>query len=104
MPTEGTLHALISVISGERIAKELDERRSTIEYQFDEKIEISSGSVMAAILPDEYLKDKKFIKSINSSGIDVITYPTFPLNTDHYYYALYERCMNFYKGKGIFSA
>lgn len=100
LPTEASLHALISLISGERITKELDERRSSIEYQFDETIELSSGAFKAVVIPEAYLKDRQFIRKLENSNISVITYPKYPLNTDHYYFAMYERCLQFYEDNG----
>ncbi|MGO8098549.1 hypothetical protein [Rhizobium leguminosarum] len=102
LPTEASLHALISLLNGERIGKELDERRSSIELQFDEKVELDRGAIKAVILPEIYLQDKNFIAEIEAMGAQVITYPRFPLNTDHYYFAMYERCNQFYESNGYF--
>jgi hypothetical protein len=96
LPTEGSLHALISLISGERIKNNLDERRSAIEYQSDESIYLKDGSIKAVILPMQYLEDRKFIKSIESQSIQVITYRQFPINSDFFYNSLYEKCLAFY--------
>ncbi len=101
LPTEGSLHALISLISGERIKNELDERRSAIEYQSDQSIHLNEGSIKAVILPMEYLKDKKFIKNIEKQSIQVITYRHFPINSDFFYNALYDKCLSFYELEGL---
>jgi hypothetical protein len=103
MPTEAPIHALLSLINGERIYKELDERRSSIECQFDTEIKIDSGEIIAAVLPDIYLDDKNFVKYIENNGIDLLTYPIMPINNDYYYYALYERLFQYYEIKGYFS-
>lgn len=102
LPTEASLYALISLLNGERIGKELDERRSSIEIQFDQTIQLDSGAIKAVILPEIYLEDKDFIREIEELGAQVITYPRFPLNTDHFYFAMYERCRTFYENNGYF--
>jgi hypothetical protein len=102
LPTEASLHALISLLNGERIGKELDERRSSIEVQIDQAIQLESGAIKAVILPEIYLQDKKFIREIEALGAQVITYPRYPLNTDHFYFAMYERCAAFYERNGYF--
>lgn len=102
LPTEASLYALISLLNGERIGKELDERRSSIEIQVDHKVELESGAIKAVILPEIYLEDEKFIEEIQALGAQVITYPRFPINTDHYYFAMYERCSAFYQDNGYF--
>lgn len=101
LPTEASLNALISLISGERIKNELDERRSAIELQSDKPIEIKKGAIKAVILPMDYLADKAFIKEIEKQGIQVITYRKFPLNSDAFYFALYEKCLAFYESNGL---
>lgn len=102
LPTETSTQALLAILSGDRIAKELDERRSAIEYQFDKEISLTDGSVIATVIPEIYLEDKPFIESIENNGINVITYPIFPIYSDYYYYALYERCSAFFEKNGYF--
>ncbi|WP_320200768.1 hypothetical protein RMR16_023395 (plasmid) [Agrobacterium sp. rho-13.3] len=102
LPTEASLHALISLLNGERIGKALDERRSSIEIQFDKAIHLDAGAIRAVILPEIYLQDKNFVKGIELLGAQVITYPMIPLNTDHFYYAIYERCLSYYEQNGYF--
>jgi hypothetical protein len=102
MPTEAPIHALLSLINGEKIARELDERRSSIECQFDVEIKVESGEIIAVILPEIYLDDNDFVKRIELDGIDLITYPIMPINSEYYYFALYERCFNYYKQNGHF--
>ncbi|WP_152096375.1 hypothetical protein [Rhizobium dioscoreae] len=102
LPTEASLHALISLLNGERIGKELDERRSSIEIQVDHSIHLEGGAIKAVILPEIYLDDKNFIREIEALGAQIITYPRFPLNTDHYYFAMYERCSAYYENNGYF--
>ena len=101
LPTEASVHAMLALISGDRIAKELDNRRSAIEFQFDKEIDLADAKVLAIIIPEIYLQDKNFIESICDEGYDIITYPIFPLNSDAYYYALFERCYNYYIRKGF---
>lgn len=101
LPTETSINALISLLSGKRIFKEIDERRSAIEIQLEEKIDLVDGKVLAIVLPDTYLSDKKFIKSIENRNIDVITYTVYPIQNEFFYYAIYDKVFSYYKDVGI---
>ena len=88
LPTDTCLHALHALVNGNNIHRELDERRSAVEYQIDYDIKLAKGEVMAAIMPEIYLQDETFIKNTLDNDIEILTYPMFPLKSDYYYYAI----------------
>jgi len=100
LPTEACLHAISSLINGESINKKLDERRSAIEYQFDSNIDITQSNLLAVIMPEVYLQDDEFVASISATGAELLTYSMYPINSDYYNFALYERCHSFFSRKG----
>ncbi len=78
-----------------------DDRRATVEIQFDKHIELSEKKLIAIILPDIYLADKNVSKYIKDNGIYVNTYDTFPLNSSAYTALIYHRLKEFYKRHGF---
>lgn len=86
-------------------AKDLkfDDRRFSIEIQFESDIELKDRKPILAILPETYLGDQEYIKKISDSGAQILTYPVYPLRKEYYYYNIYEKLDIFYSKMGYYN-
>lgn len=78
-----------------------DDRRATIEIQFDRDVHLKSGGLIGIILPDIYLSDQNLLEYIKKNKVYFNTYDTFPLNSAAYTALIYQKLRDFYKGRGM---
>jgi hypothetical protein len=89
------LHTLIR----ERSAR-ADDRRFSVEVQFDDVFSLKDRKLLLAIVPEIYLESPKYMRDIRRLGARVETYPMYPLRREYHYYAIYEKLDAFYKNGG----
>ena len=83
--------------------KRADDRRFSIELQFDADIELKNCKPILAIFPETYLSNEMYIEKISALGAEILTYPVYPLRKQYYYYAIYEKLDNFYANRGFYN-
>lgn len=93
------VRALYDLISSNE--NKIDDRRFSIEFQTSMKIELSLGKCKAIILPEEYLESEQMMKICDDMGIEVLSYPTFPLKQEMYYHAIYNAVYELYRDWGV---
>jgi hypothetical protein len=91
------LHRLIKDRS-----KKFDDRRFSIETQFDTEFLFANKMPIYAIFPEQYLESKLFKSMKREYGTTLETYPFYPLRKEYYYYAIYEKIEAFYRKNGFY--
>jgi hypothetical protein len=79
----------------------LDDRRFAIEVQTRDRLDISLGNCRAIIMPEEYLESEEIIKKCSDFKIEIMSYPSYPLKQEMYYYAIYNAVFELYRDWGI---
>lgn len=97
--TDEEVSALYDVIS--TYSEKVDERRFSIELQSHEKIDIYKGKCRAIIIPEEYLESDEIVEITDRLEIELLSYPSFPLRQEMYYYAIYNVVYELYKEWGL---
>ncbi len=82
-------------------SEKVDDRRFAVELQTRDKISISSGKCKAIILPEEYLEYAELLDVCNKQDIEVLSYPSFPLKQEYYYFSIYNVIYELYKKWGF---
>lgn len=82
-------------------SEDIDDRRFAIELQTKNQIRIDSGKCKAIIIPEEYLESDELVEKCESLNIEVMSYPSFPLKQEMYYYHIYNIIYELYKSWGI---
>ena len=93
------IRALYDLISFN--TSKVDDRRFSIEMQTRDKIDLSLGKCRAVIMPEEYLESDELMEICNNLKIDVMSYPTYPLKQEMYYYAIYNAIYDLYRQWGL---
>ncbi|WP_143748355.1 hypothetical protein [Mesorhizobium carmichaelinearum] len=83
-------------------SRRMDDRRFSIELQFEESFMFSDRKPLLIIIPETYLKNQKYVDKIYRTGETIETYPVYPLRKDYYYYAIYEKLDSFYRESGFY--
>lgn len=97
--TDEEIRALYDLISANE--NKVDDRRFSIEVQTKDRLDISLGKCRAMIIPEEYLESEEVIETCVDLNIDILSYPTYPLKQEMYYYAIYNVVFNLYKEWGV---
>jgi hypothetical protein len=74
-----------------------DDRRFAIEMQFDNNISIVDEKPICIILPETYLANKAYAKTLEDATQYVLSYPVYPLRKEYFYYAIYQKLDELYK-------
>ncbi|RDV05916.1 hypothetical protein DXH95_00180 [Sphingorhabdus pulchriflava] len=93
------IHALYELIVS--YSEKIDDRRFSIELQTEHEIHLSDGACKALIIPEEYLESDELVDKCDKMGIEVLSYPSFPLKQEMYYYHIYNIIFELYKEWGI---
>lgn len=80
---------------------DFDDRHFVIEEQYDADINLANNQLGAIIIPDIYLEDPCFLELADSYQCKVISYNTYPLNPEAYYYAIYEHIETYFHDEGL---
>ncbi|MDR3448736.1 MAG: hypothetical protein P4M15_03125 [Alphaproteobacteria bacterium] len=95
------LHRLV-IRPGPKIGDtRVDDRRSTIEVQFDKDRVLLKKDLLAVIMPEPYFLEPEVTKYFESLGADIISYQTFPQNPTLYYAVIYEKIGEFFRAKKL---
>lgn len=78
-----------------------DDRRFSIELQTENEIILADGKCKAIIIPEEYLESEDIISQCAQMSIEVMSYPSFPLKQEMYYYAIYNAVYELYRQWGL---
>jgi len=101
-PLDSEIHALHK-LSQSKTSGGFDDRNFTIEIQTEKNIPLNPTNVLAVVLPITYLDEPKVVKHIEKNwGAEILSYDLFPLNTNYYYYAIYDKVNEFLKSRGMF--
>lgn len=93
------LHRLV-IRPGPKIgATRTDDRRSTIEVQFDKDRVLLKKDLLAVIMPEPYFLEHKVTKYFEDLGAEIISYQTFPQNPTVYYAIIYQKIGDFFRAK-----
>lgn len=79
-----------------------DDRRFAIELQFDSNISIVDEKPLCIILPETYLANPSYAKTLEEAAQFVLTYPIYPLRKEYFYYAIYQKLDELYKKIGAY--
>lgn len=93
------IHALYDMILS--YSEKIDDRRFSIELQTENEIHLNSGKCRALIIPEEYLESDELLQKCEEMEIDVLSYPSYPLKQEMYYYQIYNIIFELYKEWGI---
>ncbi|HZQ12452.1 MAG TPA: hypothetical protein VFB31_06550 [Pseudolabrys sp.] len=77
--------------------KRIDDRRFTVEVQFDKDRQLQKKDILAAILPEPYFLDPRVTSYFKKLGAKLISYQIHPLNPDLYYGIIYEKIYDFFR-------
>jgi len=80
-----------------------DDRRFAIEMQFDSNISIVDEKPICIILPETYLANAAYAKTLEGAAQYILTYPVYPLRKEHFYYAIYLKLDELYKTIGTYN-
>ena len=80
-----------------------DDRRFAIEMQFDSNISIVDEKPICIILPETYLANAAYAKTLEGAAQYILTYPVYPLRKEHFYYAIYLKLDELYKTIGAYN-
>jgi hypothetical protein len=83
--------------------KRFDDRRFSIEVQFNGDIDLTKRKPLLAIFPETYLSNQQYIDQIEALGAEVITYPVYPLRKEYFYGSIYEKLETFYVKRGYYN-
>jgi hypothetical protein len=82
-------------------SENVDDRRFSIEVQSDAPVSVKNGKLLAVVFPEEYLDSDPYMTLLEATGAEPLTYPTYPLKNDVYYYQIYNCVFEFYKRRGF---
>lgn len=100
-PLDAEIHALHK-LSLEKGTKSFDDRNFTIELQTDKNTPLTPKSVLAVVLPINYLDDPNIVHHIEKNWqAQILSYDLYPLNPNMYYYAIYDKIHNFMKSNSF---
>ncbi|WP_235770602.1 hypothetical protein [Rhizobium alarense] len=91
------LHRLIQDRS-----KRFDDRRFSLEIQFSESFNFREKKPIFAIFPEIYMTSDSFRSWIDLYGIELETYPYYPMRRDYYYSSIYEKIDKYYRDRGFY--
>lgn len=98
--TDEEMRALYRLIKDR--SKKFDDRRFSIEVQFQHEFFLENKEPLLCIVPETYLGSAAFMDWINKYRIILETYPIYPLRKNYYYAAIYEKLENFYRENGYY--
>lgn len=82
--------------------KRIDDRRSTIEVQFEGDRLLRKKELIAAILPEPYFLEPRVTDYFEKLGATLLSYQMHPLNPNFYYAVIYEKIHALFRRKDIF--
>lgn len=98
--TDEEITALYELIKAKRGAG--DDRRLSLEVQFDHAVELSDRNVLAVVIPEVYLESAIIMETIEIDlKAEAIPYPIWPIKKEFHYHAIYTAVHEFYKDKGL---
>lgn len=96
---DAEIHALHQLSTSK--SSGFDDRQFVIEEQYDADVDLTENALAALIVPDVYLEDAAFLDLADTYNCKLITYNTYPLNPEAYYYAIYERIEHHLHDEGL---
>ncbi|MEH3092172.1 MAG: hypothetical protein PGN20_08955 [Agrobacterium cavarae] len=99
-PTEAEIKALYKLIK--TTSNSFDDRRFSIEIQFQNSFYLENQSPIFCVVPETYLESEKFMGWADKYETVVETYPVYPLRADYYYAAIYEKIEGLYRKNGYY--
>ncbi|MET7241897.1 hypothetical protein ABZT49_00870 [Methylobacterium sp. EM32] len=89
-------------LASEKSLSTLDDRRLSVEMQFDTLVDLKVENPLAVIMPLPYYADAKFRDHVeNVWKATPISYPISSLNSCEYQALIYDRMMTFYQKIGV---
>jgi hypothetical protein len=79
--------------------KRIDDRRSTIEVQFEGDRLLRKKDLIAVILPEPYFLEARVTDYFGKLGARLLSYQVHPLNPNHYYAIIYEKIHDLFQKK-----
>lgn len=91
-----------SRLAGEATPNSFDDRRFTIEMQYDKNVDLVSSKIIAVILPESYLDVKEIRDKIEMEwDAEPIGYPMYPLSVSMYHALIYKEVKDLYVRRGL---
>ncbi|WP_281190032.1 hypothetical protein [Vibrio diabolicus] len=78
-----------------------DDRRATIELQYDQSIALSESNVRLIIMPNCFRDDPLVLKKIELWGCECETYYTFHWKADEYTSIIYDKLFSYFSKNGL---
>lgn len=80
---------------------DFDDRKSAIEMQFCEEIEISTRTIKAVVLPTCFLEDDNLLDMLCDLNAEIFDYATFHARPSEYTSEIYNRVNNYLESEGL---
>lgn len=91
----------VSQLYQEKGSDRFDDRAAAIEIQLDSHIELTPENLLGVILPEEYKREKEYIRDIKAITRHVEFYGMHPLNIAAYFGQIYDAVDAIYRKTGI---